>query len=116
MLSLKFGVYADNILTAAGLVLTVSALLLLGVNWQLIAKAGWPALFALAGLTLSALIIGHLMDGKEPGERTALTVSCATRHLGLAILVATTVSGPKTVVLVAACLYSVFSHRFNSLP
>ena len=102
----KAEAYADHILTVAGLVLTVSALLLLGVNWQLIAQAGWPALFVLAGLTLSALIVGHLMGGKKPGERTALAVSCATRHLGLAILVAAAVPGPKTAVFVAAYIVS----------
>ncbi len=93
---------ADNILTVAGLVLSVSAILLLATNWQLLVKAGWPALLALAGLTLISLIIGHLMGGEEPGERTALAVSCATRHLGLAILVAAAVPGPKTAVFVAA--------------
>ena len=93
---------ADNILTVAGLVLSVSAIVLLATNWQLLVKAGWPALFVLAGLTLISLIIGHFMGGEEPGERTALAISCATRHLGLAILVAAAVPGPKTAVFVAA--------------
>ena len=93
---------ADKILTVAGLVLTVSAIVLLVTNWQLLMKAGWPALLVLAGLTLISLIIGHLMGGDEPGERTALAVSCATRHLGLAIMVAAAVPGPKTAVFVAA--------------
>ncbi|MEN8132625.1 MAG: hypothetical protein ABFS45_21080 [Pseudomonadota bacterium] len=102
----KAELYADNILTVAGLVLIVSAVILLGVNWLLLVKAGWLTLFALAGLTLSALIVGHLMGGKEPGERTALAVSCATRHLGLAILVASAAPGPKTAVFVAAYIVS----------
>ena len=93
---------ADKILMVAGLVLSLSALVLLATNWQLLVKAGWPALLALSGLTLISLIIGHLMGGEEPGERTALAVSCATRHLGLAILVAAAVPGPKTAVFVAA--------------
>ena len=93
---------ADKILTVAGSVLSVSAVLLLVTNWQLLMKAGWPALIVLASLTLISLIIGHLMGGDEPGERTALAVSCATRHLGLAIMVAAAVPGPKTAVFVAA--------------
>ncbi len=96
------GSIADKILTVAGLVLTVSAVALLATNWQLLANAGWAALLSLSGLTLISLIIGHLMGGEEPGERTALAVSCATRHLGLAILVAAAVPGPKTAVFVAA--------------
>ncbi|BCG63344.1 MAG: bile acid:Na+ symporter, BASS family [Methyloprofundus sp.] len=94
--------FADKILTVAGLVLTVSAVVLLATHWQLLVKAGWPALLALASLTLISLLIGHLMGGQEPGERTALAVSCATRHLGLAILVAAAVPGPKTAVFIAA--------------
>jgi BASS family bile acid:Na+ symporter len=95
---------ADKILTVAGFVLAVSAVVLLISNWELLIKAGWPALLTLAGLTLIALIIGHLMGGPEPGQRTALAVSCATRHLGLAILVAAAAPGPKTAVFVAAYL------------
>ncbi len=72
------------------------------VSEQTLVKAGWPVLLTLTGLNLSALIIGHLMGGPEPGQRTALAVSCATRHLGLAILVAAAVPGPKTAVFVAA--------------
>ena len=93
---------ADKILIVAGMVLTASALVLLATHWQLLVTAGWQALLALSGLTLVSLIIGHLMGGEEPGERTALAVSCATRHLGLAILVAAAVPGPKTAVFIAA--------------
>ena len=93
---------ADRILAIAGLVLSVSALILLGINWELIAMAGWPTLLALGGLTLIALVIGHLMGGENPGEKTALAISCCTRHLGLAILVAAAAPGPKTAVFVAA--------------
>jgi bile acid:Na+ symporter, BASS family len=74
---------AEKVLTVAGLVLAVSAVVLLAMNWELVAKAGWSAILALAGLTVTALAIGHLMGGDEPGEKTALAVSCATRHLGL---------------------------------
>ena len=102
----KADAIADKVLTVAGLVLAVSALILLISNWQLLVKAGWPALLALALLTLSALIIGHVVGGPEPGEKTALAVSCATRHLGLAILVAAAVPGPKTAVFVAAYIVS----------
>jgi len=97
---------ADKILNIAGLVLSISALILLITHWQLLAQAGWQALLALSGLTLVSLIIGHLMGGEEPGERTALAVSCATRHLGLAILVAAAVPGPKTAVFIAAYIVS----------
>ena len=102
----KSELFADQILTIAGLILALSAIVLLAINWQLLVKAGWPALLTLSGLTLLSLVIGHLMGGEEPGERTALAVSCATRHLGLAVLVAAAVPGPKTAVFIAAYLVS----------
>ncbi|NOQ64386.1 MAG: hypothetical protein GQ582_07725 [Methyloprofundus sp.] len=99
-------VIADKILTIAGGVLTVAAVLLLATHWKLLHTAGWSALLALAGLTLISLMIGHLMGGDEPGERTALAVSCATRHLGLAILVAAAAPGVKTAVFISAYIVS----------
>lgn len=73
---------ADKILTVAGSVLSVSALILLIANWQLLVQAVGAALLALAGLTLISLIIGHQMGGEELGERTALAVSCANPTSG----------------------------------
>lgn len=98
----KADALADKVLTVAGSVLAISALILIVSHWELVEKAGWPTILALGGLTLIALIIGHLVGGPDPGEKTALAISCATRHLGLAILVAAAVPGPKTAVFVAA--------------
>jgi BASS family bile acid:Na+ symporter len=38
--------------------------------------------------------IGHALGGPNPGHRTALAIACATRHIGIAVLVATSFPGP----------------------
>jgi bile acid:Na+ symporter, BASS family len=50
------------------------------------------------------LSIGHLLGGPEPGDRTALAIACATRHLGVALLVAGSLPGPRTLILITAYL------------
>jgi BASS family bile acid:Na+ symporter len=61
-------------------------------------------LLALAGMTLLGLAIGHALGGPDPDDRTALGLSCATRHVGVAMLAASTVPGPRTATLVLAYL------------
>jgi hypothetical protein len=51
-----------------------------------------------------ALAIGHALGGPEGDDRTALAIACATRHVGIALLVAATFPGPRTAVLVVAYL------------
>jgi hypothetical protein len=56
---------------------------------------------ALAALTLAALAIGHGLGGPAEDDPTALAIACWTRHLGIAVLVTTSVPGPRTAVMVA---------------
>jgi BASS family bile acid:Na+ symporter len=93
---------ADRLLAMVGAVFTACALVLLVMNFGLLLAAGWMAISTLAGLSLCALAIGHLLGGPDSEDRTALAVCCATRHVGLAVLVAVAVPGPRTAVLVAA--------------
>jgi BASS family bile acid:Na+ symporter len=93
---------ADRLLTIVGIVFTLCGVTLLATHYDLLLNAGWPALLTLGGLTFCALAVGHFLGGPEPDNRTALAVSCATRHVGIAILVATAVPGPRTAALVAA--------------
>jgi predicted Na+-dependent transporter len=93
---------ADRVLAVVGVVFTLCALTLLVMNFGLLFAAGWTAILTLAGLSLCALAIGHVLGGPDPEDRTALAVCCASRHVGLAVLVAAAVPGPGTAVLVAA--------------
>ncbi len=56
---------------------------------------------ALGLLVGGALAVGHWLGGPEPGNRSVLAIACATRHIGIAVLVAAALPGPPTVVLVA---------------
>ena len=49
---------------------------------------GPQALLAMVLLTAVALAAGHLLGGPHPEDRAALAVASATRHPGLALLVA----------------------------
>lgn len=93
---------SEWILGAAGAVLAASGLALLALHGDLLFAVGWVPLAALAGTTLVALVIGHVLGGPDPDDRTALAVSCASRHVGIALLAASTVPGPRTAALVLA--------------
>jgi BASS family bile acid:Na+ symporter len=93
---------SDWTLRIAGLIMTLAGLVVVVTHWRVLAAAGWPFLGTLALMTFGALAIGHLTGGPDPDDRTALAVACATRHLGIAVLVAASLPGPRTAVLVIA--------------
>jgi BASS family bile acid:Na+ symporter len=88
----------------AGLLLGVCAVLLLGVHIGLLVDASWSGFGALVLLMLVALAIGQALGGPNPDDRTALGVARATRHLGIAVPVATSFPGPRVVVLISASI------------
>lgn len=93
---------ADRLLGIVGAVFMVCVLLLLALQWTLLLEAGWPFVLTLVAMALLALGIGHALGGPHPDGRTALAVACTTRHVGVAVLVAAALPGPRTAVLVAA--------------
>jgi predicted Na+-dependent transporter len=93
---------AQAVTAAAGLLLVVCALLLLVLNVALLIDAHWAGFGALVLLMVIAMAIGHATGGPDPDDRTALAVACATRHLGIAVLIATSFPGPRVVVLISA--------------
>lgn len=94
--------FADGATLYAGLALTVASALLLALHWRVLLEIQGPGMAALLALMLIALAIGHLCGGPNPADRTALAIACVTRHIGVAVIVATTFRGPKTVVILAA--------------
>jgi BASS family bile acid:Na+ symporter len=86
---------------ASGVVLTLSALVLMGLHWDLLLEARWGGVLTLTALITLALAIGHWLGGPTKDDRTALAIACSTRHLGIAVLVAATMPGPRTAVIVA---------------
>jgi BASS family bile acid:Na+ symporter len=105
--------WAELLLSVAGATLALSGIALLVSQWRLIAGVGWVAILALAGMSLAALIIGHFFGGPDPGDRTALAVSCTARNVGIAVLAASTM--PKATIVPLVLAYLVAS-ALVSLP
>jgi BASS family bile acid:Na+ symporter len=101
-LSSVAGRLSEWLLGAAGAALTAAGLALLVLHGGALVAVGVVPLLALVATTLVALAIGHALGGPDPDDRTALAVSCATRHVGIAMLAASTVPGPRIAVLVLA--------------
>jgi BASS family bile acid:Na+ symporter len=93
---------SEWLLGAAGVVLSLAGLALLVLHGRLLVEVGPIPLLSLAGMTALALLIGHALGGPHPDDRTALAVSCAARHVGIAMLAASTVPGPRTAAFVLA--------------
>ena len=81
-------------------------MVLLVLGLALVLVTVWPAikvligngtLLAMALVVAVALAAGHLLGGPELGERGALAMAAATRHPGIAIMVATAAGGDKRV-------------------
>jgi BASS family bile acid:Na+ symporter len=90
---------------AAGPVRTMAMLLLLAAVVPVVVAA-WPGMVSLVGngtiVAMAAtaacgLIAGHRLGGPEPSDRAALAVTAATRHPGLALMIASTNGLDKSV-------------------
>lgn len=85
-------------IAAAGILLLVSVVALLFGLWPMIKIfIGNGVVLMLAIIAAIGLLVGHLLGGPRPGDRTALAVSTASRHPAVALAIATsgTVSEPK---------------------
>jgi BASS family bile acid:Na+ symporter len=93
--------WSSRLMGVAGLVLTVCAVGLLVLHWEVLLDASWAGVLALIALVAMALAIGHVLGGPAHDDRTALAVACASRHIGIAVLVAASLPGPRTAVIIA---------------
>ena len=83
----------------------ISMLILLVIVLLLVAKS-WSAMMALIGngtvlavviISAAAVAAGHLLGGPDPRDQVALATATATRHPGIALMVANGVSADKRV-------------------
>ncbi|PSB22796.1 Na+-dependent transporter [filamentous cyanobacterium CCP2] len=73
----------------ASALLVLSALpILIGSARTVFSLVGDGTILSLAGFALIGLIIGHLLGGPEPENRTVLALSTASRHPAVAIAIA----------------------------
>jgi BASS family bile acid:Na+ symporter len=96
----------DVLLKVASVVMLVCAAVLLVAAWRHVFAVGLPSLLAFGAFTLAVLFSGHLLGGPDPADRTSLAVTSATRHVGLALLVAAGARSPHTLPLVAGYLFA----------
>jgi bile acid:Na+ symporter, BASS family len=93
---------SDPLIRFASLALVVSGIVLLAVEWKLLLDIGWRGVLALSSLLIVALAIGHWLGGPDADDRKALAIACATRHVGIAVVVASQFVGARTSVLIVA--------------
>jgi len=59
------------------------------IAWpKLVAQVGDFTIVAIVLLTVAGLVVGHVLGGPDPGDRTVLALSTATRHPAVAVMVA----------------------------
>ena len=94
----------DPLLKIAGAVMGLCALAALAIGFRLVFEVGLPSLLAFSAFTLSAIVVGHLLGGPNPSDRISLAVACASRHIGLALLIAANARGRHALSMVVAYL------------
>jgi BASS family bile acid:Na+ symporter len=96
--------FGDPLLKIASAVMALCALAALAVGFRLVLEVGLPSLIAFAAFTLSAIVVGHLLGGPNHSDRISLAIACASRHIGLALLIAANARGQHALALVVAYL------------
>lgn len=96
--------FGDPLLKIASAVMALCALAALAVGFRLVFEVGLSSLIAFAAFTLSAIVVGHLLGGPNPSDRISLAIACASRHIGLALLIAANARGQHALALVVAYL------------
>ena len=96
--------FGDPLLKIASAVMALCALAALAAGFRLVFEVGLPSLIAFAAFTLSAIVVGHLLGGPNPSDRISLAIACASRHIGLALLIAANARGQHALALVVAYL------------
>ena len=89
-----------------GLLACVATILITAapIIWTLVDSG---TLIALAAFVVVGLAIGHVLGGPKPENRTALAMSTASRHPGIAIAIAQTNFPEQKLALAAVILYLV---------
>jgi predicted Na+-dependent transporter len=97
---------SDGLLKVAGVAMAVCALIVLIMGFRSLLEVGLDTLLAFALFTLAAMVAGHMQGGPERANRTALAIACSSRHIGLALLIASNAQRPETLTLVIAYLFA----------
>ena len=94
----------EPLLKIAGIVMVLCAIIALASNFHLVFEVGLPSLVAFCAFTIAAILAGHLFGGPDPSDRNSLAIACASRHIGLALLIAANAPSRRALELVVAYL------------
>lgn len=95
---------------ASTTLLIIAALVVLAGSWRAeLALIGHGTLAALAVFVLVGLAVGHLLGGPDPGDRTVLALSTASRHPGIALAIAAAAFPGEKLALPAVLVYLIVS-------
>ena len=79
---------------------------ILFTKWpDMVAVIGNGTLLAIAAFIVVGLIVGHLLGGPDPADRTVLALSTAARHPGVALAIAAAAFPQQKLVLPTILLY-----------
>lgn len=79
---------SSPIMLAADLLLLIGSIFLLGEVVPAVIQLGAGYTTAIVGITAFALLVGDVAAGARPGDRRTVSLLCAARHPGFALLVA----------------------------
>jgi predicted Na+-dependent transporter len=94
----------EMLLKIAGVAMGLCAIAVLASNFRMVFEVGWPSLLEFGAFTMAAILTGHLFGGPDQSDRTLLAIACASRHIGLALLIAANAPVQHTLELVVAYL------------
>jgi bile acid:Na+ symporter, BASS family len=100
---------SDPTIGTAGVLLLGLVLLMVATNFAAILAVGFPGFAIIVVITCAELAIGHALGGPDPGDRTALAVTCASRFPALALLIAS-LNFPDARPLPIVAAYLLFSN------
>jgi bile acid:Na+ symporter, BASS family len=97
-------IISNPLLKVSSIIMGICAIIALVSGFHLVFTVGLQSVLAFAIFTGSALLAGHLLGGPDLSSRTALAISCSSRHIGLALLIAVNARGQQALALVVAYL------------
>jgi BASS family bile acid:Na+ symporter len=105
-----FAKKAAGPLSKLGTILVLVAFLpVLVSQWPaIIAQVGDNTLLAIVLFTIAGLVVGHLLGGPEPENRTVLALATANRHPGVALAIAGIVAAPENRGILSAAVFLAF--------
>ena len=101
---------------AGGLLLLTGTAAILATQWRAMAElVGDGALLAMTIFVVAGLVVGHLLGGPDPDDRTVLALATASRHPGIALLIAQ-INYPQETALAAAVLIFLVTNAVLTAP